>query len=439
MTIRKSITRLSALTIAALVGWTSAYAQSYYDDDIYYDARKTAKKEKKNTDKQHKQQPQEQQYYYDGANYVPWNNVGEYQSADTYQPTGTSTRDVDEYNRHTPSKYDPNHPDSITLRQFEQMSNTRNLARFHDSEVAKNAYADNAVDDPNYAAAGAAPEAYGIQPSVSINFIGSYYDPFYASYYNPWRYSWWGYDPVLGYNYPCWGHAAMWGPSWSWGLGWGVPNWGWNYPMWGWTPGWGPSWGWGPGWDWGPGWGPGWGGGHHHTWTSSGAFAPNRTPGNSSTGNYRPNGNPNSGFNANGTRGNRYNSLGNRGSAASSNGTRGSYSGSGAMGTERPGYRQPTARPGSNSSVGGSYSAPARGRAGYSTSGTSDPRQSFPATNSSSSRGSSYSTPSYNNSSRGSSYSTGGSRGGYSGGGSYGGGASRGSSGGGGGTRGRGR
>ena len=151
MRTRAITARLSALAAAAIVAVASASAQGYYDDDIYYDATKAAPK----TRKAKKQQQPQTQYYYDGASYVPWTNAGDFQSADSYTVSGTSTRDVDEYNRRTPgrqatAKADAA-PDSITLQQFEEMSNTRRLARFHDSQVAQDAYTDDYTDDPNYA------------------------------------------------------------------------------------------------------------------------------------------------------------------------------------------------------------------------------------------------------------------------------------------------
>ena len=129
---------VAALALFLSMGGAMASAQGYYDDDIYYDASK-AKKEQK-TVKPGKQSSQAAQYYYDGAQYVPWNNVGEYQSADTYQVSGTSTRDVDEYNRHSAAVEPKETTDSITLQQFDALSNTRNLARFHNSEEAQAAY-----------------------------------------------------------------------------------------------------------------------------------------------------------------------------------------------------------------------------------------------------------------------------------------------------------
>lgn len=76
--------RLSALSISLLVGASALMAQDYYDDDIYYDASKAKKETKrpqkaKNNESRYSAEPASQ-YYYDGASYVPWNNVGEYQS-----------------------------------------------------------------------------------------------------------------------------------------------------------------------------------------------------------------------------------------------------------------------------------------------------------------------------------------------------------------------
>lgn len=435
MRTRAIIARFSALAAAAFMMAASASAQGYYDDDIYYDARKATPKTTPAAPKQ--QAPT--QYYYDGAAYVPWNNVGEFQSADTYQPTGSSTRDVDEYNRRTPQAVaDKQHPDSISLQQFEEMSNTRNLARFHDSEVAQEAY----TEDTDYAAggydllradvtgngSGYVDYAYAEPGStVNINLYGGYGYPYYGRYYtdpfywNSWYYDpWWGYGPSYNWWY---------GPSyaWGWGPSWG-PGWG---PSWGWSPGWGP--GWGPSWGWG---GPSWGGSVHHTWTSSGAYAPNRPSAAGSTGTYRPNTGRYTGSTSTSNRGSIYNSNGTRGTSASSNGYRGTSQPSA---TERPGYRQPTARPSSvNGNTGGngvSSGSTNRGRSGYYNYGSS-PATNTPSRSTSTAPSYNSNTPSYNsNSSRGSSYNSSGSRGSYSGSS----GASRSSGGSGGTSRGRGR
>lgn len=433
MNIRAFISRHSALALALVIGAAAASAQGYYDDDIYYDAAK-AKKERKTDPRTAKRQQQQYQgqYYYDGAAYVPWNNVGDYQAADYYtsHAQGGSNRDVDEYNRRTPAKgaqAQGQMPDSISLEQFEQMSATRNLARFHDSKVAQDAYTDNAIDDPNYyLSQGADGSMYlgagANQRPINVNVYNGYpYDPFgwnypyYSSYYSPWAWGHYGY-PYYGYPYYGWGYDPYW--AWNWGPSWG-PSWSW---------GWGPSWGY-PG-HWGHNhWGyPVWGGGVAHNRTSSGAWAPNRAS--ASNGSYnRGNG---------GVRGNGAYNSSPRGSMANSAGVRGSAAGSGAVrgnqATVRPGYRQPTYDP--SGTVSNGYTG-TRGRAGYGTSGNSYRPSATPSKSSGSS---------WNNSSSGatrgrSSYSSGSSSGSWSSGSS-----SRGSSGGsgsfgggGGATRGRGR
>ena len=177
-----------------------AMAQDYYDDDIYYDASKAKKETKKpqkakNNESRYSAEPASQ-YYYDGASYVPWNNVGEYQSADSYNVAGTSTRDVDEYNRRTQSAASEQ-VDSITLQQFEEMSNTRNLARFHGSQTAKDAYVENTGDYAD------GYDTYGYQQptsNVTINLVGGY--PYYNSWNSPWYWNSWGYyDPFWGWGW----------------------------------------------------------------------------------------------------------------------------------------------------------------------------------------------------------------------------------------------
>ncbi|MDE6629403.1 MAG: hypothetical protein K2K36_08555 [Muribaculaceae bacterium] len=404
---RKDLFTAAAL-ITAILSPCAASAQSYYDDDIYYDASKAPKPQKQTQKKAvpaGNQTAGNGQFYYDGAAYVPWNNVGDFQSADTYQPTGTSTRDVDEYNRRysTPSSATAQQPDSITLQQFEEMgSNTRNLARFHGSQVAADAYTDNAVDDPNYyvnpdgSTYGASNDYYytSAQPSttLNINVVGGnpwyWGSPWYGGYYSPW-YGGWAYDPWY------------WGPSYSW-------NWGWG-PAWSWGPSW--AWGWG-GPAWGPGWGdphhPSWGGNYRPTYTSSGAFAPNAT--------RRPSGNSN-------YRGTSAGSTYNRGSYNSSNGYRpssGTAGNRGSAATSRPGYRAPIGTP----STGNATQQGSNGFRGYTSPNGNN---TYRPQNTNNSTNNSY-RPSNSGSYRPSgSGSYGGSRGG-----GYSGGASRGSSGGGG-------
>lgn len=315
MKINSLFPRLSVVSALVVAGAAMASGQSYYDDDIYYDASKAPKKEVKQvkqTRPSNTNNSTSTQLYYDGAQYVPWNNVGEYQSADQYQATGTSTRDVDEYNRRYSgvSESNANKPDSITLQQFEAMSNTRKLARFQNSDVASQAYAQSGYDEDyadGYSTAGY------VQPTTTINLnvVGGY--PYYGypyygyGYYgSPWYWNSWGYDP-------------WWGPSWSWNWGWG-PSWSWS---WG-GPGWGPAWG--------PSWGGGWHGRPHYT--SAGAFAPNTTRRAS---------------------GNSYRNISNSGSTY----RYGNYSGGNRTGnsstrpgnsvsTSRPGYRQPIGTPSVN-------------------------------------------------------------------------------------------
>lgn len=434
-------TRVTALSACILVGGLMSSAQGYYDDDIYFDASKQKKETKQqSTTKKQKQQTavrnveQTQQFYFDGSQYVPWNNVGEYQSADSYQPEGVNTRDVDEYNRRTPAVQSSMamKGDSITLQQFQEMSNTRNLARFHNSEEAQVAYVENTgMEAYDYSTNN--PDVYSQEPAttvVNVNLVGGYGYPYYGS---SWYWNRWGYDPFWGYD-PYWGHTWGYYPLWSWGWG---PSW--NF---GWSWGWGgfgfvwggPSWGhWcaGPGWGWGGG--PGWyypggfGHGHvHHHYTSSGAFAPNSSYRGSANevrhnllGRYLGNGTTNRSSLNGSTRGRRQ-------SASNAVGT---SRGDGVLSSSsRPGYRSPI----SVTTDGSGTTTINRGRGGVTNS------------NNSSTQNRNYSTPSRNYNSNSSSYSSGGSRGrsssgSFSSGGSRGGGFSGGGSrgGGGGGRRGR--
>ena len=387
MNFKVDLTRFALLSSVVAIGVLAASAQSYYDDDIYYDASKVKKETPaKQTVKQTQavrpvqQQTTATQLYYDGAQYVPWSNVGEYQSADTYQATGSSTRDVDEYNRRytTPSNAQP---DSLSLQQYLEMSNTQKLARFQDSDVAAIAVAEG---DYDYADV----NTYYKQPTTTINLnvIGGY--PYYGYYgYNsPWYWSSWAFDPWWG------GYYGYYSPYWNWGWG---PSWSWNW-AWG-GPHWGPSWGWG-----GPHWGGHWGG-HwaYRPQSSYGSYRPHTT--------QRPTGS---------TASHRYTTGGsNYRNGVGSNVGVGTRQPSATGATARPGYRQPLGTP---SSVGTQSATRGRNSSAQSNS------YSAPATNH---YNSSPSNSTYRNSSSGSSRgsSTGsfggsGSRGGFSGSGSNGGG-----------------
>lgn len=377
--------RLALLSSIVAIGVVAASAQSYYDDDIYYDASKAKKETPKTTvKKQPATQPVQQttQLYYDGAQYVPWSNVGDYQSADSYQSTGSSTRDVDEYNRrYTSTESSPT--DSISLQQYIAMSNTQKLARFQDSDVAARAVA---ADESAYDY-----DSYYQQPSnttINLNIVGGY--PYYGYYGSPWYWNSWTYDPFWygSYYRPYWGWS--WGPSWAWG-----PSWSWS---WGW--GWGgPHWG-------GPHWGGHWGG-HwaYRPQSSYGAYRPNTTrttSGAIGSGRYT-------------TGGSNY-----RNGVSSSRNTTNSASAS------RPGYRQPLGTPSVSGTSNGSYGT--RGRSGSTApSSTSSGRYTAPSNSHTNSSNGTY----RNNSSNSSSGSFGSSRGGFSGGGHSG------ASGGSGGRRGR--
>ena len=375
--------RLSSFAVAIMATAAVASAQGYYDDDIYFDPSKSKKEQPKAS--RQSQQPQQQpsmQYYYDGANYVPWTGVGDFQAADSYLPAAGSTRDVDEYNRHY-SGSDLT-TDSISLQQFEEMSasmaNTRNLARFHDSDAAKEAYTENEMvyqDSQDLYNQGYS-AGYNAGTANSITTVNVNVDPFWG--YSSWR---WPYYSSWGWPY--------------------YGNWGWNswyYPYytypWGWD--WGPSWAWGPSWSWG--WGPSWAWAphHHHYYNNPpGATRPNR-PMNNGYGSNRP-------------------GTSHRGSIADSNGRRpstGTSVGNTRPSTSRPGYSTPIGRPSTAGSSSGSYS---RGRAGY-TQTPSQPtnRGSY---NNSQPRPSSTSSGSYSrgrSSSSSGSYSSGRSSGGFSGG-----------------------
>ncbi len=230
--------------IAVAMGFIACFplmAQGYYDDDIYFNASK-AKKEKAEKAKKTAEAKA-------AANYVQ-NKSQDFPGADTYAVTGTSTRDVDEYNRRGPnatSRYAQSNAmtDSLLNGDF---SNTRRIERFHNPDVVEG----SGDADLQYLYYNDEQELQNAAANVThVNlYLGS-----------PWGWSW-----------PYW-TSRYWGPSWAYSWNWG-PTWGWDpywAGNWGWGPGWGPGWGfgWDYGWAWGPGWGPSWGGGWHRPRPSS--------------------------------------------------------------------------------------------------------------------------------------------------------------------------
>ncbi len=220
-----------------------ASAQGYYDDDLYYDASKAKKEAPKTVAPKPSKAASTSQpgaasgmYYYDGAAYVPWDSVGDFQAAGSYLPSGSSTRDVDEYNRR--GAFQTAAPDSISLQDFEAMSATDYLARFGDSQVAKEALASQAIDpslgeqyadiyNAGYSSGYDAGYNASPQTALSINF-GPGYPYGYYSYYNTWGWPYYSWrNPYYWYN-PWWGWDYY--PSWSWGWGWTSPSWAWGYP-----------------------------------------------------------------------------------------------------------------------------------------------------------------------------------------------------------------
>ncbi len=226
--------RPKALILPAALCATAmlASAQGYYDDDLYYDASKAKKEAPKTVAPKPSKAATPSQpgaasgmYYYDGAAYVPWDSVGDYQAAGAYLPSGGSTRDVDEYNRR--GAYQTAAPDSISLKDFEAMSATEYLARFGDSQVAKEALASQAIDpshgeqyadiyNAGYSSGYDAGYNASPQTALSINF-GPGYPYGYYSYYNTWGWPYYSWrNPYYWYN-PWWGWDYY--PSWSWGWG----------------------------------------------------------------------------------------------------------------------------------------------------------------------------------------------------------------------------
>jgi len=221
------------LSIAMLgAGIMSVSAQGYYDDDIYYDPAKDTKAKQEKIERAKRKQAAATTQYYNQYNYDPTLGGHDYAGADTYTVTGTSARDVDEYNRR--GKYAQ--VDTAAARQAgnDDFAYTRRIEKYHNSDIISD------INDPALVE-----YYYSTQPEVNI-IINS------PGWYSPWAWNYydWYWGPSWSWPY----YSSWWGPSWSWG--WGGPAWAWG-PSWSW--GWGPSWGYDP-W-WGPAWGPVWGGG----------------------------------------------------------------------------------------------------------------------------------------------------------------------------------
>lgn len=159
--------RKTILFISMLIGGVGVLmAQDYYDDDIYYDASKEKKVEKKQQDKKTPQQNNNISYHYD------------YPAADTYTVTGTSTRDVDEYNRRGVENYTGTALiDSIATEDF---TYTRRIERFYNPSVVSGS-SDEELKEYYYSSQEEPAE-------VNIYYINN---PAYWSYpYSSWYWSW---------------------------------------------------------------------------------------------------------------------------------------------------------------------------------------------------------------------------------------------------------
>lgn len=244
MMIAKKVLLLVSLMTGSCL---ASYAQ--YDDDIYYNPAKSKKTQtttvKKSSARSTSAGSAANNAYNgygvsgnsNGGSTYNYNLGGaDYAPADSYQVAGTSTRDVDEYNRR--GAYSQNDSAAGISEQPEDYKYTRRIEKYYNEDIIAD------VNDPAIVES-----YYSSAPDVTINVISPGY-----GWYSPW---WYWNDP--------W-YWNSWGPSWSWNWGWG-PSWSWGWgPSWAWNWGWGPSWSWGPAW--GPVWGPAWGGTyrpHHYT------------------------------------------------------------------------------------------------------------------------------------------------------------------------------
>lgn len=180
-----------------------SFAQDF-DDDIYYNPSKKTKTQIVKTSKT--QTP---------VHYTP---TPDYPSADTYQFSTNSGRDVDEYNRRYLTA-DTVAQDSAIDDNF---TYTRRIERFHNPDVVISTNDGDLID------------TYYNTPASSLNIYVNNYPGYYWNrwpYYS-WTYPYWSWS----WNYNPW----YWGPSYTWGWGYD-PYWSWSWGP-GYYPGyWGPS------------------------------------------------------------------------------------------------------------------------------------------------------------------------------------------------------
>ena len=194
--------KILLLAVLLTGGCITSYAQ--YDDDIYYNPAKDKKTQV--TPAKNSQPKQSYSGYYTGSQYNPNLGGSDYAPADAYQVTGTSTRNVDEYNRR--GTYSASDSLKSSASQTDDFKYTRRIEKYYNEDIIAD------VNDPALVE-----YYYSNQPDVTINIVSPGY-----GWYSPWYWN----DP--------W-YWNSWGPSWSWGWG---PSWGY--------PGWGPSWGGGIAW-----------------------------------------------------------------------------------------------------------------------------------------------------------------------------------------------
>lgn len=212
---------LTTLLVTCLTAWPVVSHAQGYDDDIYYNPSKAAKTTKANTRTTQTVNAGVNTGYSNTSvtgttSYTP---TPDYPSADTYTVDGGSTRDVDEYNRH--SGYTVSSTANLDSALWEDnFSYTRRIERFHNPDVVVESR-DGDVIDYYYNT--------DVTPQVTNIYVnnGPYWDwtstyPSYSSWWN-WNYGW-------GYNSWYWGPSLSlsWYPSWNWTWGWGYDPWYWG-------------------------------------------------------------------------------------------------------------------------------------------------------------------------------------------------------------------
>lgn len=168
--------KLLLLTSLLVGGVIMTRAQGFYDDDIYYDPAKDTKAKQEMAAKAAQKAAQQAAQY----NYDPTLGGHDYYGADAYQVAGTSTRDVDEYNRR--GAYAPADT-TVADAKGDDFTYTRRIEKYHNGDIIAD------INDPELVE-----YYYSSQPDVNIIINAPGY-----GWGSPW-----------GYNYYAWNSPWYW-------------------------------------------------------------------------------------------------------------------------------------------------------------------------------------------------------------------------------------